>query len=568
MNAILGFTGFVSSLLVYLLVARKAGKFPITHPDQFFLSKSQHDDSQFASSQIGYALQMATVYPFFTFAFSHLWWLAIWNTVFYALGIVLLAVSVQKFIKGQYQLVGSSRTLHAFIGNLHGAPKLRQFSAWMSLIGFTGLTAFEIVWGARILRVLFNDNSSIYYFTIGILGFYLILYLWLGGQRGAINTGQYQLVIAYVGIHAAVAWAVLQPMVSLSTLEAAILVPVILISCVLMLVWRVRSIRHWRLSLEAKVSSIITVASLVGMMVALLFTKNLFSLDAFKWQPIQVTPDLVWQAAAFALLPIFFQFVDMTNWQRMASLADSSDEGLLKHVRIGLTQYLIESPLSWLLPVLLGSCAMFILDVNTSPELAWDAFIARIIAQPGIQGALLSVAVVSGVASVFLSTADGLLSAIGYSFTYDIQKRSRNMIDRHTAANWSERDVTYLVSQGRGAMAAFLTIVIIVFVVADIGSSKGETVLGLFLAFYTPMVAFAPAILAPAVTGRVAPRLAAWLSIGVGGLVGIGCGVVSIFLGGIWQWIAPIATFAFSWVFYLGGLPFGSRIKLPEVKRG
>lgn len=562
MNSILGFTAFIVSLLLYLVIARKAGKLKVTHPDQFFLSKSAHDDSQFASSQISYALQMATVYPFFIFAFTGLWWLAVWNTLFYAIGIALLYAVIPLFMGNHLELVGSPKTLHAFIAGLHGTPALRRFTAWMSIIGFTGLAAFEIVWGARILRVLFNGNSSIYYLAIVLLAFYLVLYLWLGGQRGTINTGQFQLVIAYIGIHAAVAWAVLQPVVSVGQLNAGVVVAIVVTNCILMLVFRFRSMRkEIQMTRLAKALGIVVITSLMLMMVAIFSMHDLFSLETFSLKLALIdssTKEFGWQLAAFALLPLFFQFVDMTNWQRMASLARTDNAGLLQRVRRGLAQYLIESPLSWFLPVLLGICGVLILGKDPQGD-PWDGFIGHIISTPGIIGALLSVAVVCGVAAVFLSTADGLLSAVGYSFAYDIHKRSRNMVDKHTKPEWPEADVKYVVGKGRGAMFLLLMVVIGIFVVADIASNKGETILGVFLSFFSPMVSFAPSILIPAVTRRTAHGAVAFVSITCGAIIGITCGVISVFKGGVWQWYPAVAAFGLSWFIYLVGMFLGIR---------
>ncbi len=444
----------------------------------------------------------------------------------------------------------------------------------MSIVGFTGLAAFEIVWGARILKVLFNGNVSVYYLAIFILAGYLVLYLVLGGQRGTINTGQYQLVVAYVGVHAIVAWAVLQTGVSSSSLDAPFLIPTILVIGGIMLWSRIRLLLSGRgenpdgvkLSKKAKIIALIIVTSLSVMMVALLCTKDLFSRQSLGWKPIDMSsPEFGWQLAAFAILPIFFQFVDMTTWQRIAALAKpSSGASWLKLIRDGLRQYLIESPLSWLFPVLLGLCAARFLvpAAGTDP---WDAFVARIFAEPGITGALLSIAIVSGVASIFLSTADGLLSAIGYSFAYDLHPRSRRMIDVRKSEQWNPNDVEYVVARGQGAMGVFLGIVVLIFVAADAHSSKGETLLGLFLAFLAPMASFAPAIIIPALTRRAAHRYVAWASIACGAAVGIICGIISVFKGGLWQWLSIDLSIATAWSIYIFGFPFGYS-KLTDLK--
>lgn len=96
------------------------------------------------------------------------------------------------------------------------------------------------------------------------------------------------------------------------------------------------------------------------------------------------------------------------------------------------------------------------------------------------------------------------------------------------------------------------------FVLVDIGMNRGFDVIGLFLSMFTPMVAFAPALVIPALTNKVTHPVFAWLGIGGGALIGVACGVVSVFEGGIWQWMSTIATFGVSWFFYLLGM-FGSR---------
>jgi Na+/proline symporter len=562
MNSILGFTAFVFSLLIYLVVARRAGRLKVTHPDQFFLSKKEHDGDQFAASQIAYALQMATVYPFFLFAFHGTWWLAIWNTFFFAVGIALLYGLLPRFMVKHFGLAGSPETLHAFIASIHGSLFLRQFTAWMSLIAFTGLASVEIVWGSHIIQVLFNGNSSIYYLTILILAFYLSLYLWLGGQRGTINTGQIQLVIAYVGFHAVVIWSVSQRGVSIAGLDAGIIVPIIVANGFAMLYFRIRSLRSdFHVSPQTKIFAIVTILSLLAMLLALLRLPRLLSVDSLKFSPIDTSPsEFLWQLTSFASLPLVFQFVDMTNWQRMASLTDIGNFSLLSRIRRGLLQYLIEAPLAWFLPVLLGLCAKIILanDLKGDP---WDVFLSQVISTPGIIGTLLSIAIVAGIAAVFLSTADGLLSAIGYSFAYDVNKRTRTMVDRHQKKQWPQKDVDHVIGVGRSAMFAFLLVVILLFILADFRMKRGQTILDIFLAFYAPMAAMSPAILVPAITARVTRAWVAWLSIGGGAGVGLICGIISIFEGGtgIWPWLSIDASLAVAWIIYLGGIMLGGR---------
>lgn len=117
-------------------------------------------------------------------------------------------------------------------------------------------------------------------------------------------------------------------------------------------------------------------------------------------------------------------------------------------------------------------------------------------------------------------------------------------------------------------MAVLLMITAVAFVLVDVGMKKGMEFLGLFLAMFTPMVSFAPAIVVPALTKRAAPATAAWLAIGGGGLAGIGLGVVSVFKGGIWQWGCIVAAFGVSWFFYLVGMIWSRKVGVEGGESG
>lgn len=550
MITILIFTAFIAALLVYFIVARKAGKTSLIHPDQYFLSTNSYSSDQFAVAQIGYSLQMATVYPFFIFAFSGMTWIAVWNTLFYALGIILLIFFLPKFQKRHVHLIGSSKTLHAFIASVHEKPYLRRLTAWLSIIGFIGLTVFEITWGSRVIKVLFNDNMNVYYFTIAILATYLIFYLWLGGQRGTYNTAQYQLVSSYFGIHAAVAWAVLNPSVDYSKLE--VMQPVMVAVVILSGVMFIRRLKDIRRSL---VLNILTLVSLVVMVYCILQNSSIlyFSYTNNIQAAIESVfnnPDNTLPLLAFALLPIGFQFVDMSNWQRMVAVRNDNISSI-KRIKQGLIQFLIESPLSWLLPIVLGLCAKQILtNISGDP---WDAFLTKIFSGNGFQNIAISMLVIAGFTSIFLSTADGLMISVGYSFSYDISKRSQRLIDNKSKSVWSNEDVFFVINQGRRAMSWGLAVVILTFIVIDISFGKGADFIGAFLSFFTPMISFAPSILVPTLFKNRSSGNISLASICIPATMGIIGGITSIFYGGVWQWLPIIIAVCLSWLIYIAG---------------
>jgi hypothetical protein len=217
----------VAMLLLFLFQARAARPTGDENPDRFFLSTGAHSTEEYGSAQVAYFLQMATVYPFFTFAFSGQWWLALWNTAFYIVGILIFSKLLPMFTRGGLDLVSKASTAHALIANAHGEPRLRLLASWLSICAFVGLALFETVWGTAALKSVLGGSSYLYYLTIMVFALYLICILWIGGQKAEIRTAQYQLVIAYIGLHLLTAWALRSDKQGFAALNIPLLFPVI-----------------------------------------------------------------------------------------------------------------------------------------------------------------------------------------------------------------------------------------------------------------------------------------------------------------------------------------------------
>src|SRR5207248_11466810 len=119
-------------------------------------------------------------------------------------------------------LIGQSSTLHALIAGAHDMPALRVFASCLSMFAFTGLVVFEIVWGTAVLRTVLGGSMLLYHFTMVVFALYLVGILWTGGQRAAITAAQYQLVIAYIGLHILTAWALTTAGDKILTIDAPV----------------------------------------------------------------------------------------------------------------------------------------------------------------------------------------------------------------------------------------------------------------------------------------------------------------------------------------------------------
>src|SRR6267142_4477119 len=353
------FAAVIVTLIGYLFAARQGAKRKITHPDDYFLARNRLTPNDFGDTQIAYALQMSTVYPFFILAAAGAWLVPVLNSLFWFIGILFFMGLVGRF----KPFLGQSRTIHALIAEANGSQRLRPLASSMTIIAFAGVVVFGIVYGASVFRVLFGDNNIVYYVIICSLTAYLVTYIWYGGETATLRTEQLQLLVAYLGLHFALAHMFATSEVNMSGITPSIVPWLVFAACVAMLWSRGRAlaaaIRAKRVIIGVGYS--LMLVSLITLMVALgaalprLNYGNFLAVDSTVGSLHSV--DFWFMLGTAALLPVFWQFVDLTNWQRVCALAASNADQYATSTRRGFIDYLIESPLSWLLAVLLGLTA-------------------------------------------------------------------------------------------------------------------------------------------------------------------------------------------------------------------
>src|SRR5450759_779693 len=111
MTALIVLAATVVSLFGYVLLTPASRRtIQLEHPDDYFLARAKHSGSEFAGAQTAYALQMSTIYPFVLFASTGDYVLAVWNTFFYFVGILLFRALEKKFTRPDVGL-GASETI-------------------------------------------------------------------------------------------------------------------------------------------------------------------------------------------------------------------------------------------------------------------------------------------------------------------------------------------------------------------------------------------------------------------------------------------------------------------------
>jgi len=269
-----------------------------------------------------------------------------------------------------------------------------------------------------------------------------------------------------------------------------------------------------------------------------------------------------WMMVATAvLIPIFWQFVDLSNWQRICALSTTDRADYRKEARRGLKDYLVESPLSWLLPLLLGLVAPFVV-ANIAKDEPFENLVRFFLQIDGswqIVGVLFCAAVVG----IFMSTAACCLTAVGYAFVYDLWAPSRRIVDKQ---NPTVAETQEAIRAGRWFMTLVTIAVVGIFVAVDVTLGGGSAFLGLLFSFYTPLVALSPAVIVPILTTRKAQASVTAASIVAGASVGIVLGILSAVVRPELQWYPGPVAFVVSWLIYLIGFAV-SRSPHSEVGR-
>jgi hypothetical protein len=135
------------------------------------------------------------------------------------------------------------------------------------------------------------------------------------------------------------------------------------------------------------------------------------------------------------ILPLGWQFVDLTNWQRLLAVRahEHNDIATLhQSIRKGLLTYAVESPFTWAIFLFFGLLALTSLPEVKFEDLLVDITKHLISARDSLSQ-IIGFAFVSGVFAIMLSTVDSFLVGIMFAFAYDSWPASRKILDANNA---------------------------------------------------------------------------------------------------------------------------------------
>jgi hypothetical protein len=554
-------------LLIYLIGAFSVARKDLTHPDDYFVAFKKVGVTAFSSSSIAYAFQVSTIYPFLLWGASNFFLVPAINTICWGIGIFLFYLCFNRYKK----FIGQGVTLHGFLGNKYGFS-VRIVASWLTIIGFLGIAIAETYFGSKVLLSII-ENKTLFYFVVLFSMLFVFSYITYGGQVSSIRTDQLQLIMAYIGIFGLILYFLFNILRNKITTSGALNIGFLILIFYIPLILYKRKFKFIKISEEdSKGNKIINqilnylisaLLILVFVLVAYTLIKSDFSFSGSNL--INIKGFGIMGLLSLMILPLCWQFVDLTNWQRLLAVKPDikgDNKSLHNNIRKGLLIYAIESPFTWIIFLFFGLLATTSLPNFSFQDLLIDIPKQLINSGNPIQEIFGYTFIVS-ILAIMLSTVDSFIIAIIFTFVYDSFRWTRNLID---SGNQSEIKIHYNKITNNGRIFGLFAILVgmLFFVTFDKKiPNGGEIFINLLLAFYSAQLSFFPLIFGILFFKSHPSTFWANASMIIGAVSGITIGIYSVIWNNDFVWYPVVVCTLSSILFYTVGLII-SKLKLYE----
>jgi hypothetical protein len=258
------------------------------------------------------------------------------------------------------------------------------------------------------------------------------------------------------------------------------------------------------------------------------------------------------------VLPLCWQFVDLTNWQRLLAVkpdTPENTESLHKNIRKGLLIYAIESPFTWIIFLFFGLLTITSLPNFTLQDLLID-IPKSLIYSGNLLHEFFGFTFIVSILAIMLSTVDSFIVGIIFTFVYDTNSKTRKLLDSKDEAQIKDN---YKRITNSGKLFGFIMILIgiLLFILFDKNiPSGGELFINLLLAFYSAQLSFFPLMFGVLFLKRRPTEFWANMSMILGSLSGIGLGVYSVIWNPEYIWYPILASVLISSFIYFISLIF------------
>jgi len=554
----------LSPLLIYLVAAFLERRRELA-PSEFFLAAGQVSSFEFANSSIGYGFQIASVSMFLAWGYLY-GFAALVNPLFWGIGIALFGCFLPRMV----QYLGSGKTLHGYLGQQYTSRGLEVVASIVTLIGFLGTFVAELAWGSAVFQ-LFSPKPILVGAILTGVAIVITVYLVRAGQLSAMRTDQVQLVFTYAGflsLAVVLAWAAANRGV-IARANSFFLSGTLALCLAAMAIMMWRQMRFEQLHagnegfsvtrfvrpLLVAMVTIALLALVVNLLVAWPSTTELrTAVSAPCFFSLSQGP---LNLLSLAILPLLWQFVDVTMWQRLASVQmprndapSLSPREQLKPIRLGLQRFALESPVTWLFAVVIGML-LHHAPIGVGEESIWNAIGAIPVALRGAGGQLrepiglvLSIVFGAAIVAAMLSTADSMLMGALAVFSLDLARPAKRLSDTAAACR-------QVVRIGRLGIVGFMMLGLGIIWLQLLTSTQ---VLPILLGAYSAQISLSPCVLG---TLLLPPRSvsASWAIASVSaGVTGGGYATIVALTNPDWQLYAPLFALGASVPVYFAGV--------------
>jgi hypothetical protein len=567
---------------VVLIVCLSVGLIPVLllrrktfgRAQDYFVSSDHTPPGVIRNSSIAYAVKMAAFGPLFAWGAAGDFWPAIIFAVALGLGLYLLYALRRPILAflGDALQRDSSITVHEFIAQRHGGdPRVRILAASLTVFALAGLIMCETLGISTVMKPLLSDDVGMTGLVVCVILAAMMSCAMLSGHSGVMYAAQLQLGVLYFGLFGATVFLMYLQVSTLGRLpvRGALAIAYAAAFCIAIPFYRrsryvdrnvivttgadgqlsesraAKRLSRFQGILNICISVLAALVIVVAVMefssegVESVARDGIAALGAGTSVPIA-------GLMALLLLPLFYQVVDVTNWQQLAAFEKDRDPSggeagpWSSAVRRVSAAYAIESPLAWLLLCMFGTLAFLSMPAPGGANLMHD-FIGGLLAQQNEVAttvlALLLACAVAIAFSTMISQFSAALSAVRYDLVPTLLRESQAEPAQAKRATIASAGVLCLL-----IAAAFF------FVDAAMNVSfTSSRFLALVFAFSCAQLALAPLVLGPLLagtrgleggSGTVGPGWALAI-LGAGAAIGVGSIVMFfVVVDDTWLWVA------------------------------
>ncbi len=424
----------LSGPLLYIVVGWTLQR--LDTEEEYFLARRTVQPHDFVGTTVAYGLQVAALTLFATWGYMYGFWTVL-VPFFWFVGYLLLAYALSRGYVDRFIFQKHPGTIHQFIGE--NARGLAPLAAFASLIGITGPAMYEADFSSRIVvelrcQLIHQEYSGT---LAGLLFLCFIamsaVYILRGGFRAIVRTDNWQLAVGYVSVAIVTAALLFHVAASDQFWQAVILLTSLsVVSLVLFGAWLCL---YRRLSLGLVVLAIATLVYLSVLCgVVFAFASNTSQSLSAGWtsfvgdQQVGNPLSLGFALVALAIANGLYQFVDVSQWQRLASviIGDSEDVESQKTYRKLVSRSIclsgFYSSATWVVAVFLGMCLRYVAPgVKDDPYSAINKFLIDYQANQDTRW--IVVVFILGIIGIMLSTLDSLMFSVTFTLRNDVLPR-------------------------------------------------------------------------------------------------------------------------------------------------